>query len=72
MAFAPASEDGIDPSLSKIVTNPAPSKIDAFVGSVSVTLIVSEDSTNKSSDIGMVKDLEVWPGVKVNIPLTKV
>jgi hypothetical protein len=59
-------------SLSIIVTTPAPSKIDAFVGSESVMLIVSDVSITASSITGTVKVLVVWFALKVRTPVLDV
>jgi hypothetical protein len=55
-------------SLSVIVITPAPSKIEAFIGSVSVILMVSLDSRLESSVIKTLNVFDVWPAVKVNVP----
>ncbi len=59
LASAPAFEAGVLLSLSVIETTPAPSKIDAFIGSDNVTFIVSMVSTVASSVIEIVNVLEV-------------
>jgi len=55
----PALDSGVLLSLSKIETVAAPSKIDEFIGSDNVTLMVSIDSTVTSSVIEIVKVWEI-------------
>jgi hypothetical protein len=72
LASAPAFAAGMLLSLSIIDTTPAPSKMEAFVGSDSVTLIVSIDSMVASSVIEIVNVLDVCPGANVKVPVVAV
>jgi hypothetical protein len=54
VASEPAFEAGVLLSLSVIETTPAPSRMEAFVGSVKVIFIVSSASRIPSSIIGIV------------------
>jgi hypothetical protein len=72
VASDPAFELGEGLSLSMILTKPEASKIDAFTGSESVIFIVSVDSMNESSMMGIVKVFIVSPGEKFKVPVTLV
>ena len=56
------------PSLSKMVTTPSPSKIEALTGFCKFTLKYSVGSNVKLSTIGMRMFLVVSPARKVSVP----
>ena len=60
------------PSLSKIVTTPNPSRIDALMGFCKLTLKYSVDSNVKLSTIGMSMFLLVSPAKNVRVPVVEV